>query len=178
MILSCRDLIQSNQPIILQPIQIDNAFFITPGERIRQIYECDVSVCGCGPIYTVTLTDARIIQRLQDHMCCCEGDRIDSMLFLSDISSIKNTFKIRCGTPCVYSGAACFLLLCFPIGLLCSLCRLFCSKDIPKTITLNGAFGKEEFIFSHRDVYAALGDIPAAAMPHKISSHMSSNQML
>ncbi len=88
MILSYRDTIQLTYPpppiIICQPTQIDNVFAIAPGERICQTYQCDERVCECGPVYTVTLTEARIIQRFQDYMCCCKGDYVDS----SKLSSV------------------------------------------------------------------------------------------
>lgn len=135
-------------------------------------------ICGCGPIHTVTLTDARIIQRFQDYICGCKGDHVDSMLFLSDISSIKDRVEGRPFCRCRCSCASCVLLLCFPIEFLCCFCRCCCSSDIPVPISLNGAFGIEVFTFSHHVANTALSDIPAAAMPHKISSHKPSIQML
>jgi len=171
-----RGLIESNQPIIVQPMQINNVFGITPGERILEMYECDQTVCGYGPTYTVTLSDARIIQRFQDHMCCCTCTFVDSMLFLSDISSIKNSVERRCFNP--FSCAFFWSALCFPITLLCCFCSCLCAKDIPVPISLKGAFGTEVFTFSHHVVSTALANIPAAAMPHKISGHRPINQML
>jgi hypothetical protein len=177
MILSHRNTIQLNRPIIVQPIQIDNVFAITPEEEMRQIYECDTKVCGCGSTYTVTLTNARIIQRFQDYVCGCKANHVDSMLFLSDISNIKSTGERRCCDPCTATCASCLLVLFFPIELLCCFWRCLFSKDIPIPIALNGAFGKEVFIFSHHAVSSALADIPAAALPHKISSRTPSNRM-
>jgi len=180
MILSYRDTIQLINPapviIIQQPTQIDNVFTITPEEHICQTYECDQRVCGCGPVYTVTLTNARIIERFQDYMCCCKGDYVDSMLFLSDISSIHSSGRGVNYRPCTCSCTLCYLVLCWPLEFLCCLCRCFCSNDIPIPVILNGPFGKEVFTFSHRTVLSALGEIPAAAMPHKTSSRIFNNQ--
>ena len=133
-----------NFPITQQPARIDNVFSIVPGEAIRQIYECNQKTCGCGPVYTVVLTEARIIQRFEDHQCCCTGAKVDSMLFLSDISSIKTSVEGNCFRA---SNCSCVSLLCFPIYLLCGLCRCCCSKDNPVPISLNGAFGNEVFTF-------------------------------
>ena len=175
MILSYRQPPILNYPVNQQPTRIDNVFSIVPGEAIRQTYECDQKTCGCGPVYTVVLTEARIIQRFEDHMCCCTGTKVDSMLFLSDISSIKTSVEGSCLRSC---DCSCATILCFPVYLLCGLCRCFCSccsKDSAVPISLNGAFGNEVFTFPHHSVSTALADIPAAAMPHKTSSHRSSN---
>ncbi len=168
MILSYRGLPLLNHPVNQQPTQIDNVFSIVPGEAIRKIYQCDQKTCGCGPVYTVVLTEARIIQRFEDHECCSTGPKVDSMLFLSDISSIKTSVERNCLGSCRFSCAS---VLCFPIYLLCGLCRSCCSTDSPVPISLNGAFGKEVFTFSKQTVSTALADIPAAAMPHKTSRH-------
>jgi hypothetical protein len=124
----------------------------------------------------VTLTNARIIQRFQDHMCGMKTNRADSMLFLSDISTIKDTVERKCLTCNGCSCSLCFLLLCFPIGFLCCLSRCCCAKKTPIPIGFIGGFGTEVFTFSSDNVSQALSDIPAAAMPYKTSNRCSGNQ--
>ena len=156
-------------PVVQQPMNINNVFSITGDETIRRRYECDETVCGCGATYSVTLTDARIIQRYQDHVCGCNGSNVDSMLFLSDISSIKDRVEREGLCPkagCGVSG--CCMCLFFPIGLLCCLLHKCSDKGVP--ITLKGAFGTEVFTLPGGQVRQALADIPAAALPHKVSS--------
>jgi hypothetical protein len=164
MIFNNRKPTRSNYAVLEQPANIKNVFTIVSGEQILQTYECDRKVCGCGPIYTVTLTDARIIQRYQDYCCCCRADHVDQMLFLSDISSIKDRVANRCLSWCSCDCLLCLFFLC------CCLFQCCCSKDSAIPISLNGAFGSEVFIFSRRNVERALAEIPAAAMPHKTFS--------
>lgn len=111
-----------------QPQDIKNVFTLASGERILNSYECDDRCCGFGPKYNVTLTDARIIQR-EKHLCfCCfYRARADSMLFLSDISSITNKVeydnlvKLICSLCIPNIVLCCMPLLCF---VCCALCLL------------------------------------------------------
>ncbi|CAF1467158.1 unnamed protein product [Adineta ricciae] len=89
-----------------QPDTFNTVFALAPQERISNIYECDDRRCGCGSKYTVALTNERIIQRRADSCCgCCSQGYIDSMLFLSDISSISTRVNpTRNGMPLTLTG--------------------------------------------------------------------------
>jgi hypothetical protein len=121
-----------------------------PGEQVLKSYVHEQGCCGCGPTFTVTLTDARLIQRGQDYACCGTGHRVDKMLFLSDISTITDFVAGGCCAPC---------------GCCCSSCCAGTGKDI----SFIGPFGTQVFTFNKQDVPDALLKIPAAAMPHKIT---------
>ncbi|CAF1388967.1 unnamed protein product [Adineta ricciae] len=100
---------RTNNPsryITEQPDSFNTVFALAPQERISNIYECDDRRCGCGSQYTVALTNARIIQRRADSCCgCCSQGYIDSMLFLSDISSISTRVNpTRNGMPLTLIG--------------------------------------------------------------------------
>jgi len=114
--------------------------------------------CGCGPTFSITLTDSRLIQRRQDCACCGAGPRSDTMLFLSDISTITDSV----------GGKSCSPRSCNPCS--CSLCGCSscCAAIGGKEIGLTGSFGTEVFTFASKDVSDALFQIPAAALPHKI----------
>jgi hypothetical protein len=154
-----------------QPQDIENIFTLGSGEKILNTYECDDRCCGFGPKYVVTLTDARIIQREKRRCCCCHGARVDSMLFLSDISSIKNKVEYNCVHLIFGILLPNILLCCLP--LLCTACH--CIKGVP--ITLHGPFGAEVFTLDRSVVLSALGEIPKAALPHKILTQPSQSSM-
>ncbi len=152
-----------------QPQDIKNIFTLAPGETILNTYECDASCCGFGPKYTVTLTDARIIQREKERFCCCcYGAHNDSMLFLSDISSVKN--KVEWNSANCNCTTLLASLVCLGLPLLCVACNC-CKKGVP--ITLRGSFGAEVFTLGRSEVISALGEIPKAALPHKIATQPS-----
>ncbi|CAF3958755.1 unnamed protein product, partial [Adineta steineri] len=141
-----------------QPRAIDNCFGLAPKERLIATYTKQPGGCGCGPTFTTHLTDSRIIQRQQEYACCGEGNRVDKMLFLSDISFISDTVvKQDC-----YSSICCRCLCCF---LSC------CRGTGGKQVGIRGAFGEEIFTFTFNDAARALQEIPAAAMPHKGAGH-------
>ncbi len=121
--------------------------------------------CGCGPKFTITLTDARLIQRRQECSCCGTGPRFDTMLFLSDISSITDSVMGKC---CGLCNCNCCCCCC------CSSC---CAGTNGKEISFTGPFGTLVFTFDKNDVPHALVHIPAAALPHKtLNAKDTSNQ--
>ena len=140
-----------------QPQAPANIFALAPSERVHRIFVKEPGGCGCGPTYTVTLTDARLLQRHQEYACCGDGARVDQMLFLSDISAISDfVARKTCCPPCT---------LC---GILCCLCACCCTCNPAKLIGIRGGFGEEVFTFGRKDVPNALAEIPAAAMPYKV----------
>ncbi|CAF3707808.1 unnamed protein product [Rotaria socialis] len=136
-----------------QPRQIENVFGLGNGEKVLNEYAYESSSCGCGPSYKVYLTDARIIQRGQEKSGCCTTHQVDSMLFLSDISTISNYAQRQ--TCNIWD------IICCP----CSI--LSCCFTAGKPISIRGAFGQEVFMFAVADVNRALADIPQAALPIK-----------
>ncbi len=143
-----------------QPQVINNVFGIVPNENILRVYECETGACGCGPKYTVTLTDARLIQRGQGCSCCETGPHIDTMLFLSDISSITDSVV---GKGCCSCGCGCD-----------SSC---CAGTAAKQIGFTGPFGTLVFTFNVNDILNALVQIPAAALRHKTSQPKDSSSL-
>jgi hypothetical protein len=159
-----RSSVQPESFIIRQPQAVDNAFALAPQEQIQRTYIKKPGGCGCGPTFTVHITNARIIQRRQDYSCCGTGEKTDSMLFLSDISTMSNTVMKRSGCPSLDCGSIlCCILLCF--------CEPCCRGQGGKEIGIRGAFGEEVFTFAKGDVSSALKEIPVAAMPHKTATH-------
>ncbi|CAF3428132.1 unnamed protein product [Rotaria socialis] len=156
--------IQPEQIIREQPREIDNIFALGSGEKISRVYVKKPGGCGCEPTFTVTLTDARILQRRQDWACCGTGTRVDNMLFLSDISTISDAASGRSSCP---SLNCCSIICC----IMCCICGLCCKNSRGKEIAIRGGFGEEIFTFALADVPSALADIPAAAIPHKTSLH-------
>ncbi|CAF2187300.1 unnamed protein product [Rotaria magnacalcarata] len=154
--------IQPAQIIREQPRQIDNIFALGPDEKISRVYVKKSGGCGCEPTFTVTLTDARILQRRQDWACCGTGKRVDNMLFLSDISAISDAALGRNSCP----SLNCSSIICC---ILCCICAPCCKSSRGKDIAIRGAFGEEIFTFALADIPSALADIPAAAIPHKTS---------
>jgi hypothetical protein len=140
-----------------QPQTINNIFGIVPNEKILHQYRSETGCCGCGSTYTITLTDARLIQRQEDCACCGTNPHVDQMLFLSDISSITDFVAGRCFSPC----SCC--------------CSSSCCTSA-KQIGFVGPSGTLVFTFNINDIQNALVQIPAAAMPHKTSQpkHSSS----
>jgi hypothetical protein len=147
-----------------QPQAVDNVFALAHQEQIQRTYVKEPGGCGCGPTFTVHLTNARIIQRRQDYACCGTGQHVDTMLFLSDISTMSDTVIARTSCP---SLDCCSIISC--------LCLCFCGPCCRdrggKEIGIHGAFGEEIFTFARVDVSSALVEIPAAAMPHKTARH-------
>ncbi|CAF3572630.1 unnamed protein product [Rotaria socialis] len=157
------------QAVVEQPQEIENVFRVSSDEKILQVYECDDRCCGCGPKYKVELTDARIIQRRKNKVCCCSCYHTDSMLFLSDISSVKDKPENDCrclANPC--SMLCCLFFTCCP----CIVCCLHRGIEV----AFRGGFGQEVFTFSRSQVNDALSTIPIAAIPHKTSSGNNSYQ--
>ncbi|CAF1331829.1 unnamed protein product [Adineta steineri] len=96
------------------------------------------------------------------------------MLFLSDISSIKDRVE-GAGAGCQgcnLTTLLCSVIFC-PFVVLGLLCRGCCAKSSAVPITLRGAFGTEVFTLPGNEVRNALAAIPAAAIPHKTSRHSS-----
>ena len=140
-----------------QPQASTNVFALAPSEQVHKIFVKESGGCGCGPTYTVTLTDARLLQRQQDYACCGDGARVDQMLFLSDISAISDRVSKRSCLPP--------LNLC---GIICCLCAICCKSNAAVPVGIRGSFGEEVFTFGRKDIPSALADIPAAAMPFKV----------
>ena len=140
-----------------QPQAPGNIFALAPSEQVHRIFVKKPGGCECGPTYTVTLTDARLLQRYQEFACCGQGARLDQMLFLSDISAISDYVAKR---SCCPSCSLCCILFC--------LCALCCKCSSEKLIGIRGAFGEEVFVFDLKDIPSALAEIPAAAMPYKV----------
>ena len=151
----CRSAMPRARVFSEQPQVAANIFAMAPSEKVHRIFVKKPGGCGCGPTYTVTLTDARLIQRYQEYACCGDGRRVDNMLFLSDISAISDSVMARSCCP----SCNCCVILCA-----CCCCR----GSYGKAIGIRGAFGEEVFIFALEDVPSALADIPAAAMPYKV----------
>ncbi|UJR14108.1 hypothetical protein I4U23_001104 [Adineta vaga] len=102
----------SSSPVTSQPT--NSIFRISETEDLRQTYECEQKACGCGPTYTVDLTKTRLIQTRQDHLCGCQTDRSDSMIFLSDISYIETNPKCVSFDSCPGGESTCYLLVMCP----------------------------------------------------------------
>ena len=140
-----------------QPQAPNNIFALAPREHVHRIFVKKPSTCGCGPTHTVTLTDARLIQRSEEWACCGDGARIDQMLFLSDISAISDSVSKK---SCYSTLSLCCIL--------CYFCTCFCKGSGEKPVGIRGSFGEEVFNFALRDIPSALTEIPAAAMPYKV----------
>ncbi|CAF1221543.1 unnamed protein product [Rotaria sordida] len=149
---------QASMTVQQQPQEIKNVFGINSGEHILKTYECDETCCGCGDKYTVTLTNTRLIQRRKSKSCCCSCGRIDSMLFLSDISTVD------------YGARSCLNLLCsYGCSFLCLIYCCACCCNIGAPISFRGGYGEQMFTFNRKDLADALVDVPNAATPQKAS---------
>ena len=132
-----------------QPKASGNVFALAPSEQVHKTFVKESGGCGCGPTYTVTLTDARLLQRQQEYACCGQGARVDQMLFLSDISAISDSVSKRS---------------CCPSCSLCCICACFCKDNAAVPVAIRGSFGEEVFVFGRNDLPSALAEIPAAAI--------------
>ena len=159
----CRPASRSpKRPVKEQPSVPENSFLIGQSERVYQTYIHKAGTCGCGPTHTVTLTDARLIQRSKEYACCGTGARLDKMLFLSDVSGISDLVGAQ---KCCQSISLCSILCC-PITCLCACC---CQGSVGKDVGIRGTFGEYVFTFSAPDVSNALVDISSAVMPYKVA---------
>ena len=95
-----------------QPQAPANIFALAPSEQVHRIFVKEPGGCGCGPTYTVTLTDARLLQRHQEYACCGDGARVDQMLFLSDIQCHQRLCREENLLPSMHSLRYPMLPLC------------------------------------------------------------------
>lgn len=123
-------------------------------------YECDETCCGYGDEYSVVLTNARLIQRKKNKVCCtCHT--IDSMVFLSDIGA-ANLGQQACCNCKFLSLKTCSteFIMCLVLGWMCCWCSC---RNRGREIPFRGGFGQENFTFDTKDLREALIDIPNAA---------------
>jgi hypothetical protein len=88
----------NSAPIKKQPVNQDvyNTFPVMGNEEVLYEYTQENKFCGCSDIYYTTLTDARVLIRIDTTTCCNQQDYTDSSLFLRDIAVIRLIRESRC----------------------------------------------------------------------------------
>jgi hypothetical protein len=146
---------------------VPNSFDLMGNENLLRVWKYDKTggggggcccACGCTDSYYVTLTDTRLLLRIQDQSCCkcCyEPFHQDSSIFLRDIAEMReSTVGMGCWACC------------------CARCCPCCSSccPTPKCIELRGSFGSKFVHVNKNDVAQLQVEIPAAIGNHKLVS--------
>jgi hypothetical protein len=136
----------SSTPVTKQPgsYEIYSNFAVMGNEKV--LYQCteEKGSCGSKNIYYTTLTDARLLIRIETTNCCNQEDYIDVSISLRDIAVIRQCRESR------------------------GICRCC---GISKLMELRGTFGSKRIPMTEKDMIDIQLEMSARIGNHKLISH-------
>lgn len=146
----------SSAPVTKQPAihDIYNTFSVMGNEEVLFESTAERRRCGCLDISYTTLTDARVLLRMERqpcYCCCSRRNANDYTIFLRDIAQIRLTKELRENCDC------------------CRCCIRRCHS--PEVLEIRGTFGSKILRIPEQDLLNFQYELPIRVGNHKLISH-------